>query len=203
MKISRHYFFVFSSFSSYLLHLYYAQDSSKKWQEIFNKIGLTFPDERAVNFSSLFSFSSFSFSSLLFFEETGKRQSKISRHFFVFVFFVFLLFLLTYLIFTTRRIVPKSDKKYKASSVWLSQMINVARCLVTISFFYLFTSLLFLYYAQDSSKKKWQEILNNIGLTFQDGIVEISRHRFLFFLFFLFYFLFFVINLWGNWQQTV
>ncbi len=103
-------FFVFLLFfSSYLPLLYYAQDISKKWQEIYSKLSLTFADKVAVIFSSRFLFC-FVFVFLQWSsEETGKRQSKISRHFFVFVFFFFS------------------------------------------------TSLLYLYYAQDSSKK-WQEI---------------------------------------------
>ncbi len=66
-------------------------------------------------------------------EETGKRRSKISRHFFLVFYFSFFL----YFIFITRRIVPKSDKKYKASSVWLSKMTYIVeKFLVTNLFFF-------------------------------------------------------------------
>ncbi len=69
------FFFSFSSFSSYILYLYYAQDGFKKWQEIFNKIGLTIPDKTAVYFSSLyFSSSLSSFSRFLYFLFTMRRE---------------------------------------------------------------------------------------------------------------------------------
>ncbi len=53
----------------------------KKWQEIFNKIGLTFPDERAVNFSSLyFFFSLSSFSRFLLLSLHYVQESKVTRN---------------------------------------------------------------------------------------------------------------------------
>ncbi len=142
------FFFVFSSS---ILNLYYAQDSFKKWQEILNKIGLTFADEIAVNFSSLFSFFFFSFSFIFFINVLRKLARDCLK------------FLVTFLFF----------------------------------FVFCFTSLIYLYYAQDGSKK-WQEIFSKLGLTFQDEIVENFSSLFLFFLFYPH-----CSFGWGNWQKTV
>ncbi len=118
-----------------LLFLYYARDSSKKWQEIWSKLGLTFQDKVAEIFLVTFFFLFFVF---LHWSFDGKRQSNISRHYFVFVFvFVFSTFIL------------------------------------------------YLYYAQESSKK-WQEILNKLGLTFADKVVEIFSSLFVVVLFLLY-----------------
>ncbi len=119
LNISRHLlcfcFFniVFPSFS--LVYYYFARDSSKKWQEIIDKLGLTL--KRFTNFSSLFCFCSFFFLLLLmnqrfvsrnswiflvtfflfflfFFGGPGSsqiRELKVSRHFFCFSFFFFFL----------------------------------------------------------------------------------------------------------------
>ncbi len=77
--------------------------------------------ETVENFSSLFFFffSSFSFFILIGLRKLARDSLKFLGTFFV---FLFVLSFLPYLLFTTRRIVPKSDKKYKASLVWLSQM---------------------------------------------------------------------------------
>ncbi len=126
-------------------YLYYAQDSSKKWQEILSKLGLTCPDDKCFkNFSSLF-FCSFCFFLHKPYGETGLRDENISS-LFCFFFFSCLLFFVIGL----QRKLARGSRKF----------------LVTF-FLFFFLPLLYLYYAQDSSKK-WQELFNKIGLTFPD-----------------------------------
>ncbi len=90
-----------------LLFLYYARDSSKKWQEIWSKLGLTFQDKVAEIFLV-----TFFFCFLFFF--IGLLMARGSLIFLVTILFLFLFlfFLLSYFIFTTRRRVLKSDKKF-------------------------------------------------------------------------------------------
>ncbi len=84
-----------------LLYLYYAQDSSKKWQEILNKLGLHFPRWGSFKFSGHYFFSLFISSTWYLFRKLARGTAV---NFLVTIFFVFFFFFL-HLIFTTRRIV--------------------------------------------------------------------------------------------------
>ncbi len=159
----------------FLLYLYYAQDSSKKWQEILNKLGLTFADKVAVIFSSLFFV--FCFSSLVFrgnWQETVENFS--SLFFFSFSSFSSYLLYLYYAqdsskkwqeILNKFRLTLPDKRAVNFSSLFfcflfffigLQRKPTRDRLKFLVTFFFVFSlcfffsPILYLYFAQDSSK---------------------------------------------------